>query len=83
MAKSFRLSPEFQRRLEQAAQRAGVPVSVFIRDAVLERCDLVLGHSLVDELGDDVGRFESGRTDSARTGREFAELLAAKRRSTK
>ncbi len=83
MAKSFRLSAELERRLEQAAARAGVPVSAFIRDAVLERCQTVLGHSLLEELGDSVGAFESGRIDTARTGREFADLLAGKRRTRK
>jgi predicted transcriptional regulator len=83
MAKSFRLSAELQRRLEQAAARAGVPVSTFIRDAVLERCQAVLGPSLLDELGESVGAFESGRLDTTRTGQEFADMLAMKRRPRK
>lgn len=82
MAKSFRLSPELARRLEQAAARAGVPVSVFVRAAVLERCDAVLGSSLLEELGDTIGAVESGRMPSTDTGAAFTDLLATKHRIT-
>ena len=43
MAKSFRLDPDLERRLEQAAAREGVPASALIRDAVRRRCDEILG----------------------------------------
>jgi predicted transcriptional regulator len=81
MSRSFRLTPELERRLEQAAACSGVSVSVFIREAVLERCDKVLGRSLLDDLGDGVGAFESGRVDSGKTGRAFAELLTENHRA--
>jgi predicted DNA-binding protein len=79
MAKSFRLDPELERRLEAAAARAGVPASALIRDAVRRRCDEVLGGTLLDELGDAVGAVESGGGQSRRTGRAFTELLRARR----
>ena len=43
MARSFRLDAELERRLQEAAAREGVSASVFIRQAVEERCDVVLG----------------------------------------
>jgi Ribbon-helix-helix protein, copG family len=80
VAKSFRLDAELQRRLEQAAARQGIPASAFIRDAVRQRCDEVLGRSLLDELGDLVGAIESGGDSSGRTGRAFTELLTRRKR---
>jgi predicted transcriptional regulator len=80
MAKSFRLDPELERRLEEAATRDGVSASVFIRLAVQERCDIVLGRSLLDALGDTVGAVESGKMDSRKTGRAFADLVVDKHR---
>jgi hypothetical protein len=76
VAKSFRLDPELQRRLEQAAARQGIPVSTLIRDAVRRRCDEVLGGTLLAELGDTVGAVEIGGDRSRRTGRAFSQLLA-------
>jgi Ribbon-helix-helix protein, copG family len=75
VAKSFRLDPELQRRLEQAAARQGVPASELIRDAVRRRCDEVLGDSLRAELGPLVGALEIGGIRSADTGAAFTELL--------
>ena len=79
VAKSFRLDPEHERRLEQAAARAGVSISVFIREAVQQRCDAVLGRSLLDELGETVGAVESGRLNARKTGRAFTDLLSQQR----
>jgi predicted transcriptional regulator len=78
MARSFRLDPDLEQRLQDAAAREGVSASVFIRQAVKERCDRVLSHSLLDDLGDGVGSVESGRIDSRHTGRAFADLLVEK-----
>ena len=80
MIKSFRLTPELERRLEEASARAGMSVSDFIREAVEQRCDAVLGHSLLDDLGDMVGAVDGGRFDSRHTGRAFAEIVAEKHR---
>ena len=75
MAKSFRLDPELERRLEQAAERQGVPASVLIRDAVRRRCDEVLGGSLLEDLGDLVGSVGDGGDESSPTGVAFTNLL--------
>jgi hypothetical protein len=81
MAKSFRLDPELERRLEQAAAREGVPVSVLIREAIRRSCDEVLGRNLRSDLGDIVGALEIGGDSSRRTGKAYTELLANKRRA--
>jgi predicted transcriptional regulator len=78
VARSFRLDAALERRLQEAAAREGVSASVFIRHAVEERCDVVLGRSLLDDLGDSVGAFESGRLDTTRTSQAFADFLAEK-----
>ena len=79
MAKSFRLDPDLERRLDQAAAREGVPASALIRDAVRRRCDEVLGGTLLDELGEIVGAVDVGGVQSSRTGDAFAELLRKRR----
>jgi predicted transcriptional regulator len=80
MAKSFRLDPDLERRLEQAAAREGVPASALIRDAVRRRCDEVLGGTLLNELGEIVGAIDVGSNRSRRTGEAFAELLQKRRK---
>ena len=79
VAKSFRLDPDLERRLEQAAAREGVPASALIRDAVRRRCDEVLGGTLLDELGEIVGAVDGSGDQSSRTGEAFAELLRKRR----
>jgi predicted transcriptional regulator len=79
MAKSFRLDPDLERRLEQAAAREGVPASALIRDAVRRRCDEVLGGTLLNELGEIVGAIDVGGDRSRRTGEAFSELLRKRR----
>jgi predicted transcriptional regulator len=79
MAKSFRLDPDLERRLEEAAAREGVPASALIRDAVRRRCDEVLGGTLLDELGEIVGAIDVGGDQSRRTGEAFAGLLQKRR----
>jgi hypothetical protein len=79
VAKSFRLDPDLERRLEQAAAREGVPASALIRDAVRRRCNEVLGGTLLGELGTIVGAADSGGAQSRRTGQAFTELLRARR----
>jgi predicted transcriptional regulator len=79
MAKSFRLDPDLERRLVEAAAREGVPASALIRDAVRRRCDEVLGGTLLDELGEIVGAIDVGGDQSRRTGEAFAGLLQTRR----
>jgi predicted transcriptional regulator len=79
MAKSFRLDPELEQRLEAAAAREGVPASALIREAIRRRCDEVLGGTLLDELGDTVGAVELGSAQSRQTGRALTELLRTRR----
>lgn len=81
MAKSFRLDPDLERRLEQAAARQGVQVSALIREAVRRRCDEVLGGTLLGELGEIVGAVDVGGDHSRRTGEAFSELLRNKSRA--
>ncbi len=79
MAKSFRLDPDLEHRLEEAAAREGVPASALIRDAVRRRCDEVLGGTLLGELGELVGAIDVGGNQSRRTGEAFAGLLQKRR----
>jgi Ribbon-helix-helix protein, copG family len=79
MAKSFRLDPDLERRLEQAARRQGVPASAFIRDAVGRRFDEILGGTLLHELGEIVGAVDVGGDQSRGTGEAFTELLRQRR----
>lgn len=79
MAKSFRLDPDLERRLEQAAAREGVPASALIRDAVRRRCDEVLGGTLLHDLGEIVGAIDIGGNQSRHTGDGFAERLLKRR----
>jgi len=81
VARSFRLDPDLERRLEEAAAREGVPVSALIREAVRQRCDDILGRTLLQDLGDLVGAIEVGGDSSLRTGRAFTDLLAKGRHS--
>ena len=49
---SFRLEPDPEARLERAARAEGVPASRFIRLAIQERCDRVLGQTQKEEAAD-------------------------------
>jgi hypothetical protein len=89
VAKSFRLNPELEGRLAQAARAEHVAVSDFIRQAVRERCDRVLDRTLRDELSDVIGAVGISLAPggapqiaeprqpplSERTGEAFKELL--------
>jgi predicted DNA-binding protein len=81
MPRSFRLDPSLERRLCEVAEREGVPVSVVVREAIEKHCDAVLGRSLLDEMADYVGAFDSGVGGLAeRTGEAFTDLLMEKHR---
>ena len=88
------MDPDLEAQLARAAEAEGVSASDFIREAVRERSERVLGHTLRDELADVVGALqrkparasgrptgepdESGRI-AERTGAAFTELLLRKR----
>lgn len=79
MAKSFRLNPKLQRRVELAAACEGLTASELIRDALRRRCDEVLGGTLLEELGDVVGAIEVGGDSALRTGQEFTIFIGKNR----
>jgi len=75
--RSFRIDPVLERRLCEVAEREGVPVSAVVREAIEKHCDAVLGTSLLEEMADYIGAFDSGVGGVAeRTGEAFKELLA-------
>jgi hypothetical protein len=78
VSKSFRLDPDLERRLYEAAVREGVPESELIREAIRRRCDEILGGTLLDELGDIVGSVSIGTIGSTRTGEAFAQVLRSR-----
>lgn len=75
MAKSFRLDPELERRLEEAAHLKGVPESVLIREAVAEKCRDILGDNLRTDLADLIGIIKAGGGRAERAGEAFKEIL--------
>jgi predicted DNA-binding protein len=81
MPRSFRLDPTLERRLCEAAEREGVPVSAVVREAIEKHCDAVLGRSLFDEMADSIGAVEgTGEDLASRTGEVFADLLMEEHR---
>ena len=79
---SVRLDPVFERQVQAAAAHEGVSVSDFIRDAVKERTERVLGTlSLWDRIRPIVESMpRSGQTtDTASRAHEaFAEVVASR-----
>lgn len=82
MLRSFRLDEDLAQQLDEAAKREGIPASALIRDAVRQRCDEVLGHSLYDALGDAIGVVDLGPRASADTGRAFTRLVEQRERAS-
>ena len=80
-AKSFRLDDALAEQMDRAARVEGVPVSEFVRDAIRERCQQVLGRSLREDLADVIGVVDGPPVDIAsQTGEAFKALLASRRR---
>ena len=79
---SVRFDPVFERRVHAAAAHEGVSVSDFIREAVQERAERILGATSLWErirpIVEDVPA--SGRTTdvASRTHAAFAELLVSR-----
>lgn len=80
MPTSFRLDANLERRLQEVAKREDVPVSVVVREAITRHCDDVLGKDAASALADVIGVVESGGGRAEKSGRAFAEALAARRK---
>jgi Ribbon-helix-helix protein, copG family len=80
---SVRLDPFLHKRLEQAAAREGITPSAFIRRAIEERAERILGEpSALDWLGEYVGSLtDVPRVEPRDTGKreddDFAAFLEA------
>jgi predicted DNA-binding protein len=79
---SVRLDDQLEIRLREVARLTGQPVSRIIRDAISDRCDLLLGERLDLRLADVIGIIASDGNRADRTGDAFRELLARERTAT-
>jgi hypothetical protein len=77
--RSVRLDVETEGRLAEASRITGQPVSQIIRDAVAERCALLLGERLDRRLADVIGVVSSDGGRAEHTGEAFTALLKARR----
>ncbi|MDQ6748071.1 MAG: DUF1778 domain-containing protein [Candidatus Dormibacteraeota bacterium] len=74
--KSVRLSPALEDRLRRAADASHLSDSDFIREAISERCDQVLGTSLYEQIKPFIGVVHgSNSVDASRSSEAFAEML--------
>lgn len=80
MAKSFRLDPGLEARLERAAHAEGTSTSESIRRAVGRYCEQVLGDTLATRLADVIGVGRGGGGRARRSGEAFRRVLHRKRR---
>jgi DNA-binding transcriptional LysR family regulator len=80
MPKSVRLEPALAASLDRAARAVGVTHSEFIRDAVVRRCEEVLGVTLFDRLAGTLGTVRAGGGRARKTGAAFRRALAKKKR---
>lgn len=78
--RSLRLDPELDEKVRRAAAVEETSVSEFLRHAAEERADKVLGTKPSEQLDDVIGVIRGGGGRARRTGKAFAEQLAAKRR---
>jgi predicted transcriptional regulator len=78
--KSVRLDSDLEARLERAARATGMSQSEFLRHALANRCDEVLGRSLAEALAPVIGIVSSSGGRAANTGAAFRKLLKRKRR---
>lgn len=79
MPRSFRIDPSLERRLREVAARENLPVSVVVREAITRHCDAVLAADPRARLADVIGVVKSDGGRARRSGRAFAEALAARR----
>lgn len=82
MAKSFRLDPALEARLERAAQADGTSTSEIIRRAVVRYCEEVLGNTLHPRLADVIGIGHGGGGRARRSGDALRRILRQKHRKS-
>lgn len=78
--KSVRLDRDLEANLERAARALAVSESQFLREALRQRCDQVLGGSLRERLAPVIGIVESSGGRASRSGAAFRKVLARRRR---
>jgi hypothetical protein len=79
VAKSFRLDPGLQARLERAARVEGTSTSESIRRAIGRYCEQVLAATLAPRLDDVIGLGRGGGGRARRSGEAFRRTLRGKR----
>ncbi len=82
MAKSFRLDPALEVRLERAARAKGTSASESIRRAVARYCEEVLGNTLHPKLADVIGIGHGGGGRARRSGDALRRVLRRKHRES-
>ena len=80
MIKSVRLDSDLEEKLERAARAMATSQSDFIRDALIRRCDEVLGGSLAEQLAPVIGIVNSSGGRAASSGTAFRDVLTRRRR---
>lgn len=80
MPKSIRLDPQLEDALDRATQMLDMTHSEFIREAVVKRCEEVLGQTLYDKLAQSVGVVRSSGGRARRTGAAFKQILGSRRK---
>jgi Ribbon-helix-helix protein, copG family len=78
--KSVRLGDDLEAKLERAARALAMSQSAFLRDALIRRCEEVLGDSLAQSLAPVVGIVNSSGGRAAHSGAAFRAVLARRRR---
>ena len=73
--KSVRLDAVLEAKLREAARLDGVSESTLIRQAIEQRCDVILQNRLDLRLADVIGIVDGGGGRAEDSGRKFAELL--------
>ena len=77
--RSVRLDTALEAQLAEASQITGQPASQIIREAVRERCRLLLGLRLDRRLADVLGIIDSDGGQAERSGHAFTEILRRRR----
>ena len=82
MAVSLRLTPAEEKSLAQAARRAGISKSEYLRQCLNARLIAEQSHSWAYELGKDLfGKYASGRSDLSVNAKKIVrEIIHAKAR---